>query len=265
VAAEEPAVLHSPEGRTAERLRPLADLGLRDDIVWSLVDAAPDGIVMADEGGNILLVNRQTETQFGYDRGELLGRSVDDLLPERFRQVHRAHRTRYRAEPRMRPMGAGISLFGRRKDGTEFPLEISLSPLRVDDRLMVVAAVRDITDRVAIEAEAERVGKLLDATHDGLFIFDGDTLRFTYVNQGAIEQVGYELEQLLGMTPLHIAPEFTESEFRALLAPLVGGRRRAARAEWAANRWTTDPPQDRPATSTRSSPSASMSATRRSA
>jgi len=216
-------VLHSPEGRTAERLRPLADLGLRDDIVWSLVDAAPDGIVMADEGGNILLVNRQTETQFGYDRGELLGRSVDDLLPERFRQVHRAHRTRYRAEPRMRPMGAGISLFGRRKDGTEFPLEISLSPLRVDDRLMVVAAVRDITDRVAIEAEAERVGKLLDATHDGLFIFDGDTLRFTYVNQGAIEQVGYELEQLLGMTPLHIAPEFTESEFRALLAPLVGG------------------------------------------
>jgi PAS domain S-box-containing protein len=204
-------------------LRPLADLGLRDDIVWSLVDAAPDGIVMADEGGNILLVNRQTETQFGYDRGELLGRSVDDLIPERFRQVHRAHRTRYRAEPRMRPMGAGIALFGRRKDGSEFPLEISLSPLTVDDRLMVVAAVRDITERVAHEAEAERVRQLLDATRDGLFIFDGDTLHFTYVNQGAIEQVGYDRDQLLRMTPLHIAPEYTEPAFRAMLAPLIAG------------------------------------------
>jgi PAS domain S-box-containing protein len=223
VATEEPGVLNPPAHRTAERLRPLADLGLSDDIVWNLVDAAPDGIVLADEAGNILLVNRQTETQFGYDRGELLGRSVDDLLPERFRQVHRAHRTRFRAEPRMRPMGAGISLFGRRKDGSEFPLEISLSPLTVNERLMVVAAVRDITDRVASEADAERVRQLLDSTHDGMFIFDGDSLHFTYVNQGAIEQVGYQREQLLSMTPLHIAPEFTEPQFRALLAPLVGG------------------------------------------
>jgi PAS domain S-box-containing protein len=225
VAAEEPGVLNRtrPGARPSERLRPLTDLGSSDDIVWSLVDAAPDGIVMADEAGTILLVNRQTETQFGYDRGELLGRSVDDLLPERFRHVHRAHRTRFRAEPRVRPMGAGVALFGRRKDGSEFPLEISLSPLTVDDRLMVVAAVRDITDRVANEAESERVRQLLDATRDGLFIFDGDALRFTYVNQGAIEQVGYDREQLLHMTPLHIAPEYTESKFRAMLAPLIAG------------------------------------------
>src|SRR5205085_6317676 len=93
----------------------------------------------------------------------------------------------------------------------------------VDDRLMVVAAVRDITERVASEVEADRIRQLLDATRDGVFMFEGDTLGFTYVNQGAIEQVGYEREQLLEMTPLHIAPRYTEAEFRAVLAPLVAG------------------------------------------
>jgi PAS domain S-box-containing protein len=209
-----------PESAT---LRPLVDVGLGDEVAWSLVDAAPDGMVLADESGQILLVNRQTEAQFGYDRGELLGRPVDDLLPERSRQVHRAHRTRYRVEPRVRPMGAGLELFGRRKDGSEFPVEISLSPITVDGRLMVVAAVRDISERVAEEARGEQIRRLLDATRDGIYIFDGDSLRFTYVNEGAIEQVGYDREALLGMTPLHIAPRFTESEFRALLAPLVEG------------------------------------------
>jgi PAS domain S-box-containing protein len=160
---------------------------------------------------------------FGYERGELLGRSVDDLLPERFRQIHRAHRTRYRAEPRTRPMGAGIALFGCRRDGTEFPLEISLSPLVADRGLMVVAVARDISDRIATEAESRRVHELLDATRDGVFIFDGDTLLFTYVNLGAVEQVGYDRDELLTMTPLHIAPQFTEKEFRALLAPLDSG------------------------------------------
>jgi PAS domain S-box-containing protein len=225
VAPEDSPVLDSAAsaGPEAAGSRRLSDVGLGDDVAWSLVDAAPDGMVLADETGRILLVNRQTERQFGYDRGDLLGRSVDDLLPGRFRQVHRAHRTRYRAEPRMRPMGAGISLFGRRKDGSEFPVEISLSPVTVDDRLMVVAAVRDITERVAAEAEVERVRQLVDATRDGLFIFDGDTLHFTYVNQGAIEQVGYEREQLLTMTPLHIAPDYTERDFRTLLQPLIAG------------------------------------------
>src|SRR5438034_3559601 len=95
-----------------ESSRPLSDAGLSDEMAWSLLDAAPDGIIMADEDGLILLVNRQTEDLFGYERGDLLGRSVDDLLPERFRQIHRAHRTRYRVEPRTRTMGAGLTLFG---------------------------------------------------------------------------------------------------------------------------------------------------------
>src|SRR5262249_46991062 len=139
--------------------------GFGDDVAWNVVDAAPDAIVMVDEDGRILLVNRQTEAVFGYDRRELLGRSVEDLLPERFRHVHRGHRAEYRAEPRTRPMGVGITLSGRRKSGEDFPVEISLSPMQVDGRFTVVAAVRDITERVETETrlrDAERELHLLE-------------------------------------------------------------------------------------------------------
>jgi len=202
---------------------PVSDAGLTDGAVWAVVDAAPDGIILADEAGQILLANRQSEELFGYERGDLLGRLVDDLVPDPFRQVHRAHRTRYRAEPRTRAMGADLNLFGRRADGSVFPVEISLSPLETDAGLRVVAVVRDITQRVEAEAEAREVREILDATRDGVFIFDADTLRFTYVNDGALEQVGYPNNEFLQMTMLHIAPDFTEETLRALLQPLERG------------------------------------------
>ena len=221
------AIVTDPESlrasAAAKSLRPLSDAGLDDQAVWGLVDAAPDGIVLADETGTILLVNRQTEEIFGYDRVELLGRSVDLLLPERFRQVHRAHRTRYRAEPRTRAMGAGQSLFGQRADGSEFPIEISLSPLVTEGGLRVVATVRDITERVNADAEAKRVREVLDATRDAVLIFDAQTLRFTYANKGAADHVGYSRDELAGMTMLHIAPDFTEAKLRATLEPLSRG------------------------------------------
>ena len=163
----------------------LSAAGLTDASVSAVVDAAPDGIIVADAAGQILLANRQTEVLFGYQRGDLLGHSVDDLLPESLSEVHRAHRTRYRAEPRIRAMGAGLNLLGRRSDGSVFPVEISLSPLGTDGGLRVVAVIRDITERIEAEAEARDVREILDATRDGVFIFDADTLRFTYVNEGA--------------------------------------------------------------------------------
>ena len=131
----------------------VASMRFADDLAWNLVEAAPDGIVMVDETGTILLVNRQTEELFGYERGELLGRSVEELLPDRLRRLHGAHRAEYRAEPRRRAMGVGMPLVGRRKDATEFPVEISLSPMRMNDALMVIAVIRDITERVAVESE----------------------------------------------------------------------------------------------------------------
>ncbi len=195
------------------------------EAILGLVDAAPDGIVMADERGTILFVNRRTEELFGYGRAELLGRSVEELLPESLRQVHRAHRTRYRAEPRLRSMGAGLMLFARRADGTEFPVEIGLSPSQTSEGLRVVAVVRDVTERIAAEREQREVREALDVTRDALLILDAETLRFTYANAGASDQVGYTQDELLRMTMLHITPELTEREVRELLAPLERGER----------------------------------------
>ncbi len=196
-----------------------------DEIVASaLVEAAPDGMVMVDEQGLIVLVNRQLEKLFGYGRVDLVGQPVEVLLPEALRQGHRAHRTRFGAEPRTRAMGAGLRLSGRRADGAEFPVEISLSPLGTDAGLRVIAAVRDITARVAAETEAAHVRSVLDGTGDAVLMFDRDTLQFTYVNQGAIAQLGYSRDELLSMGPLHIKPTFNETEFRALIASVSPGQ-----------------------------------------
>jgi PAS domain S-box-containing protein len=199
--------------------------GLEEAAILALVDAAPDGILMADENGRILFANRQIQDLFGFDGRELIGRSVDDLLPEHLRQVHRAHRTRYRAEPRLRSMGAGLLLFGQRADGTEFPVEISLSPLPSDDGLRVVAVIRDVSERVIAEAAERELRDALDITRDGVLVLDAETLRFTYANQGATEQVGYSRDELLQMTMLHIAPDFTERQLDELLGPLARGER----------------------------------------
>jgi PAS domain S-box-containing protein len=159
-------------GRTLVRWpgdRSLALSGIRDitdeqraeERFRGLLEAAPDAMVIVDARGGIVLVNSQAERVFGYDRGELLGKPVELLIPPRFGERHQKHRADYFKTPRPRGMGIGLSLYGRRKDGGEFPVEISLSPLATAEGRLVTAAVRDITERKRAEAElAERAAEL---------------------------------------------------------------------------------------------------------
>ncbi len=321
---------------------------------YTLLEMAPDAIVMTDMSGTIVLTNRQVDLLFGYAPGQLIGQPIEILVPEPARAVHVVRRDQYNQSPTARPMGTNLPLIGRRKDGTTFPILTSLSHAQTSEGSFTMAAVRDITQQKIEEAERERlnheirllldstVGGLcgvdrqghctfinragavllgyqpeellgrdlhqlihhsyedgspypldecpiylagqagegcqiddeilwrqdgtffpveiasrpiyeaevlkgavitfadiserkqrdqamrdalatLDATTDGTFIFDPHTLRFSYVNEGAVLQTGYSREELLRMTPVDIKPNFNEQQFRALIVPLASG------------------------------------------
>jgi two-component system, LuxR family, sensor kinase FixL len=128
----------------------------------ALLDAAPDAMIIVDAQGMIAFINSQTEKLFGYTRAELLGEPIEVLIPERFRHSHMAHRQDYHAEPRIRPMGIGLALHGRRSDGSEFPVEISLSPLQIEGNTYVTSAIRDVTERVRAEEQILKLNRQLE-------------------------------------------------------------------------------------------------------
>jgi PAS domain S-box-containing protein len=189
-------------------------------VARALLDQAPDGLIVADEDGRILLVNDGFTEMFRYQREQVIGLHVEELVPGDLRTRHRAHRLRFRAAPHRRPMGSGLELEGCRSDGSTFPVEISLSPLTSGESTLTIATIRDITDRRAAERDVRWVQRLLDSASDGVYVFRTDTLSFIHVNAGAADQSGYTRQQLADMGPLHLLPDFPERRFRALLAPL---------------------------------------------
>ena len=185
----------------------------------TLLDSAPDAMIIVDEAGDIATVNNQAVQMFGYDRDELLGQKIEILLPERIRHRHLGHRASFATKPELRPMGAGFELVARRKDGSEFPVEISLSPIEAESASFVSSVIRDVTERKKMEQEiiaaqqaAERANKansafLAAASHDlrqpvqALSLLNG-ALRRTVKNERALEMIENQEHSLTAMTNL---------------------------------------------------------------
>ncbi|HLG71708.1 MAG TPA: PAS domain S-box protein [Chloroflexota bacterium] len=197
----EPSQQSRQPNRTIESPSDLPGLASTNTAFRELLESAPDGIVIVDGGSRIVLVNRQAEKLFGYQRDQLLGQPIEVLLPERFRAGHQHYRDDYQQVPRTRPMGAGLDLWGRRQDGTEFPVEISLSPMTLDGERFVISIVRDITERKRLEREREEllasVTYVLDGVSDAVVALDTQG-RVIRVNPAACELLGCAHDQLVG-------------------------------------------------------------------
>ncbi|MGK4579299.1 SpoIIE family protein phosphatase [Kitasatospora sp. HPMI-4] len=205
-------------------VRDVSDRKAAEERFRGLLEAAPDAMVIVDDTGTITLVNAQTEALFGYRREELLGRPVELLVPGRFRAHHTAHRDGYAANRQVRPMGAGLELHGLRKDGTEFPVEISLSPLETTDGLLISAAVRDVSDRKAAEERINELAALVESSQDAILAktLDG---QITYWNAAAHRMYGYTAEEAIGRHVALLAPPDHHSEITALLERLRNGEK----------------------------------------
>ncbi len=172
----------------------------RETTLTELLESAPDAMMIADSAGRICRLNSQMTEIFGYDRGELIGMSVEQLMPERFREGHGGHMREYFKDPTARDMGAALELYGQRKDGTEFPLEIGLSPFHEPGGVMVVSAIRDITRRRASEDELRKLNQAVEQGSAMVFITDQDG-SIEYVNRRFTEVTGYQPEEVIGQTP----------------------------------------------------------------
>ena len=167
------------------------------------LESAPDAIIIADERGIIERVNLQAERLFGYSRQELIGKAIEMLIPQRFHDRHIEHRTGYAHNPRVRGMGIGLELYATRKDGTEFPIEISLSPIKSGKETLISTAIRDITERKRAD---ERFRTVLEAAPDAMIIAD-QSGKIVMANLQAEKLFGYTRQELLGQAVEMLTPE----------------------------------------------------------
>lgn len=209
----------------------------------SMLEAIPDAVAAVNRQGVIIQVNSQTEAMFGYTRDELIGQSVEMLVPERQRSHHNQHREHFHQQAKIRRMGSGLDLYGRRRDGSEFPVEISLSPVSTGNGAIVLSVIRDISDRKRIEQELRRANEelerrktrelrdsqnrlslIVDSSQDAIIGKNLDGI-ITQWNQGAEQMYGYTAAEIIGQNISVLCPPDRPDEIPAILEKVRRGER----------------------------------------
>ncbi len=207
----------------------------------TILEAIPDAVVAVNQQGVIIQVNSQTEALFGYTRDELIGQKIEILVPERQRPQHHQHRADFHQRPKIRRMGSGLDLYGRRRDGTGFPVEISLSPIGSDDAVMVLSVIRDISDRKRIEEDLRRANDelerrkgrelrdsqnrmalIVDSSQDAIIGKNLDGI-ITHWNKGAEHMYGYSAQEMIGRPIATLCPKDRVDEIPGILEKIRHG------------------------------------------
>ncbi len=186
-----------------------------------LSEGVSEGILVVNKHQVIVATNSSAEEMFGYSKDELLGQSLDLLIPSKYRLAHKDYVIDFVATSEKRQMGHGKNLYGLRKNGEEFPVEAGLNPFDLYGVTYVMALVIDITERKKAERELIHWSNIFNESLNEIFIFDAKTLHFKNVNKGALKNMGYTLGEFKNLTPIDINPKFDESGFQNLIAPLL--------------------------------------------
>lgn len=209
----------------------------------AVLEAIPDAVAAVNQQGIIIQVNAQTEAMFGYTRDELIGQKIEMLVPERHRPQHDSHRADFHSQPKIRRMGSGLELHGRRRDGSEFPVEISLSPVQTGNGMIVLSAIRDVAERKRIEEELRRANAeleirksrelrdsqnrlalIVDSSQDAIIGKNLDGI-ITHWNKGAEEIYGYTAQEMIGRHVSTLAPQEKGNEISEILRHIRNGER----------------------------------------
>ena len=209
----------------------------------SILEAIPDAVAAVNQQGVIVQINSQTEAMFGYTRDELIGQSVDMLVPKRHRANHHQHREDFHSKPKIRRMGSGLDLYARRRDGSEFPVEISLSPVATGNGAIVLSVIRDISDRKRIENDLRhaneelerrkarelrdsqnRMALIVDSSQDAIIGKNLDGI-ITQWNKGAEQMYGYSAMEMIGRNVSALCPPDRPDEIPEILQKIRRGER----------------------------------------
>nr|WP_313790325.1 PAS domain-containing sensor histidine kinase [Allomuricauda sp.] len=197
----------------------------KSNVLRMLSEVISEGILVVDEQQMITASNTTTDKMFGYPEGELVGKPMQLLLPDKVRNHHTGLANNFMSEGKARQMGKGKDLVGKRKDGSEFPLEISLNPFQLRQRKYVLALIMDITEQKKAKEAMDHWFRIFDESLNEIYVFDAESFVFINVNRGAQHNLGYSMEELGQMSVMDIKPALTEDVFRRLVSPLLSKRK----------------------------------------